>query len=46
MLAPGAQPQEVTLVLTLEGFPDFRQVIPCRESQTLRARVRMGDRGG
>ncbi len=38
--------QEVTLVLTMEGFPAFRQVIPCREGQTLRARVRMGDRGG
>ncbi len=38
--------QEVTLVLTMAGFPDFRQVIPYREAQTLRARVRMGDRGG
>lgn len=35
--------QEITLVIRLEGFPDFRQVVPCRESQTLKARIRMGD---
>ena len=35
--------QEITLVVRMPGFPDFRQVVTCREGQTLKARIRMGD---
>ena len=38
--------EKVTLTVIKEGFPDFRRVFACRESQTLRARIRLDEAGG